>query len=202
MPENVYTQDIKDELLASGGNWLVESLYEMELPVLEENMSSTIYNKISAVSTMEGILYYSGKYQSMWPLIEEAWITNEKGSRSVIEDPEFSRIPTERTIVFYQKDIKFGGNYYQADYYIQPGVVRLSITNLTTLRYRAFPLMRPEKLRSEILILWDDEKLWFYGLTCFDFQNTFGLISERLLQNAFDYRMSALQGWFVDSVYQ
>lgn len=204
VPDSPLSDGIIETITRSGNNWIVESLYQMELPadISPDDLSLVIYNSLSAISSLEGILYYSGEHEGMWPLIEEAWITSENRSNVKIEDPFFQELPeSPRRTVFFQKDLKFGGNYYRADYYHESNCIRLSITNLSTLRYKAIPLMRPECLNNEILILWDDENLWFYGLTAFSMKNRLNLISERLMQNAFDYRLSALQGWLVDHIY-
>lgn len=204
IPESPLSRGIEETIRDSGNNWIVESLYKMELPpnISNDDLPLNIYNSLSAISTLKGILYYSGAHEGMWPLIEEAWITTENRSSDIVEDPFFQELPdSPRNVIFYQNDIKFGGNYYTADYYHGENSIRLSITNISTLRYKAIPVMRPECLNNEILILWDDENLWFYGLAAFSMKNRLNLISERLMQNAFDYRLSALQGWLVDHIF-
>jgi len=204
IPENVLSDGVNETISSSGNNWVVESLYKMELPAGKnpDELSLEIYNKLSAITSLSGILYYSGGNGGMWPLVNEAWIASDYRSNEKKDDPVFQELPTSpRSIIFYQDDTKFGGNYYQADYFHGERSIRLSITNLSTMRYKALPIMRPECLNNEILIMWDDENLWFYGLAAFSMKNRLNLISERLMQNAFDYRLSALQGWFVDNMY-
>lgn len=203
IPQTILSSGIINTIEESDNNWIVESLYLMELPDIDEDsMPLELLNSLCQISSLEGILYYSGANKSMWPLISDAWVTDENRSKLKLDDPFYSEIPeTPVEIVFYQDDIKFGGNYYTAQYYVSDNSIRLSILNISTLRYKGVPVMRSGRLNSEILITWNDNSLTFYGLSAFSLQNRLNLISEKRMQNAFDYRLSALQGWFVDQNY-
>jgi len=179
----------------------VELLYRMPLPETNgEDLMLHILQSISEVSSLEGILYFSGSRRVMYPYLEEAFPVEKKRSKNKIDDPVFSSLPTEpTTLSVYQKDTTFGKAWYDVTYQVTGSAIRLSMVNTTTMRYKMFPVLRDHRLNIELIIIPREDDLLFYGLAAFKLGNTFGI--EIDLDESFDHRMSALQIWFSNQTY-
>ena len=179
----------------------VELLYRMPLPVYQgDDMMLHILNRISRISTMEGIEYYSGSRKSMYPYLEKAAVVEDKKSETPIADLQFDSLPSKPgEFIIYQRDTTFGDTWYDVEMEYTGSAIRLSMTNTTTMWYKVFPVLRKDRLHIEMIIVPLKDELLFYGLAAFKLGNTFGF--EIPLDESFDHRMSALQVWFYNQVY-
>ncbi len=201
IPDFERTREIRDYVKEFDPSGSVELLYRMPLPSYSgEDLMLYILNRISRISTMEGLEYFSGSRQRMYPYLEKAFVVEKKGREEAVEDPQFSRLPGKpESFTVYQRDTTFGDTWYDVTMEYTGSAIRLSMVNVTTMRYKLFPVLRKERLHIEMIIIPREEDLIFYGLASFKLGNTFGI--EIDLDESFDHRMSALQVWFNNQVY-
>ncbi len=201
LPDFELSRQIRENLVDFDPSGTVEILYRMpKLETHEDNQMLYILNRMSRISTMEGIEYYSGSRKMMYPYLEEAFVAEMRKSETAVDDPHFDTLPREpRKITVYQNDTTFGKAWYDVYLETTGSAIRLSMTNTTTMRYKMFPVMRAERLHIEMIIIPREDDLLFYGLASFKLGNTFGI--ELKLDESFDHRMSALQVWFNNQVY-
>ncbi|MDA3956387.1 DUF6675 family protein [Oceanispirochaeta sp.] len=206
MPDFESKSRLEEELRRFEPSGVVELLYTMPLPELKnsegskEDMLLHILQSMSAISTLEGIEYWSGSRKKMYLYLEEAYVVEKNKSSKKSADPVFTTLPDEpRTISVFQKDTTFGKAWYDVSYEVRNDSIRLSMINTTTIRYKFFPVLRDERLLIELIVIPREKDLLFYGLAAFRLGNTFGI--EMKLDESFDHRMSALQTWFADQTY-
>ena len=70
----------------------------------------------------------------------------------------------------------------------------LESTNLTTMHYLFFPMVRPENSLTLILLIPDGERILFYGAVGAHTMRLLGL--ERSREDSFYNRLKAIYGWF------
>jgi len=192
---------VERDIRAFEPSGVVEVLYTMPLPDTGgQDMLLHILQSISAVSSLQGIEYWSGSRQSMYPYLEEAYAVEKRKSNKRIDDPVFNTLPVgPQTFAVYQNDTTFGKAWYDVTYEVTGDAIRLSMVNTTTIRYKFFPVLRDENLRIELVIVPGKKELLFYGLAAFKLGNTFGI--QLHLDQSFDHRMSAFQIWFSNQTY-
>ena len=180
---------------------IVELLYRMPLPdVAEEDMMLHILQSISHISTLKGIEYWSGSRQAMYPYLSDAYPVEKKRSSKVIDDPVFTSLPDKPyTLTVFQEDTTFGKAWHDVTYTVSDDAIRLTMINVTTIRYKMFPVLRNQRLRIEMVIIPGEEELLFYGMAAFRLGETFGI--KMRLDQSFDHRMSSLQTWFSNQTY-
>jgi hypothetical protein len=153
-----------------------------------------IYNILRSVSSMEGILYYSASRERMRTLFEKSYLIDSPESRRRLPDPVFTEIP-ERDVGFnIQKDLTFGENIYQTEYFSGPGYLASKTRNLTTMRYLLLPIIKPEKSLSYFILLPCQDRILFYGLTVARTMSFFGI--EKSREESFYNRIKAMIAWF------
>lgn len=181
---------------------VVELLYTMPIPETGgKDMMLHILQSISAVSTLEGIKYYSGSRKAMYPYLEEAYAVDKRKSHDKVADPVFNVLPSgPQTITVYQNDTTFGKAWYDVSFEVSEDAIQLTMINTTTIRYKLFPVLRDENLEIKLLVIPRENDLLFYGMAAFKLGNTFGI--ELSLDQSFDHRMSALQTWFSNQTYR
>jgi len=201
LPDFELSGDIQKEIRNFDPSGCVELLYRMpRLEGHEDEQMLYILNRVSRISTMEGIKYYSGSRQAMYPYLEKAAVVEKRKSEKKVGDPFFDSLPDRpHTITVYQRDTTFGNTWYDVDLETTPSAIRLSMINNTTMRYKMFPVLRKGRLHIELIIIPREDDLLFYGLAAFKIGNTFGI--DISLDQSFDHRMSALQVWFDKQVY-
>ncbi|QEN07015.1 hypothetical protein EXM22_03065 [Oceanispirochaeta crateris] len=201
MPDFASKPQLERTLREFKPSGIVELLYTMPLPETgNKDMMLHILQSLSAISTLEGIEYWSGSRQAMYPYLEEAYAVEKTRSSRKVADPVFTSLPKgPQTISVFQNDTTFGKTWYDVSFEVKGNSIRLSMINRTTIRYKFFPVLRDERLLIEMIIIPREEDLLFYGMAAFRLGNTFGI--EIDLDESFDHRMSALQTWFSNQTY-
>ena len=158
-----------------------------------------IYNLLRAVSTLEGIPYYSISNGQDLPLFTLSHAVTSSQNRTPIVDLVVTTIPASATVYVVIEDSSFGRNLYQATYRHEPAAILLELENLTTMWYHGIlPLIGRRAFHSYILVVPHQDGVLFYGVTA---ARTLDLAAVRSRAEAsLRNRMSAMERWFVSAI--
>ncbi|MFP3959295.1 MAG: DUF6675 family protein [Spirochaetaceae bacterium] len=175
----------------------VEALFLVEEHVEEETEKErdrALYNIFRAVSTMEGIEYYSASRERMRTFYHESYAVEDPESREPLSDPVVTEVPEEERIYVYQRDSSFGRNVYRVDYVRDGDAYLMSMTNLTRMYYGVLPVVAPENLEIHLTVMETEEGYLFYGACGVRVISLFGM--QDRARDSFYNRIEALYRWF------
>ena len=152
-----------------------------------------LYNHLRAVSTLQGIEYYSGSRGYHRTLYKQSYAIAGPDDRTPLPDPVVSGVPELATLYLVQEDSTFGSNVYQSDYRFDGTTITMQVRNLTTMWWSILPLVNPGDFRSVVSVTPTDQGLLFYaaaGIYTIDI----GGVRERS-QSSLRNRLDALERW-------
>ncbi|MBN2553880.1 MAG: hypothetical protein JXB06_13970 [Spirochaetales bacterium] len=155
-----------------------------------------IYNILRSISTMEGIEYYSASRERMRTLFASSYVIGGPENGTRLPDPVAGEIPSFSRLHAFQEDLTFGENLYVMDFRYTGDSFLLESTNLTTMHYLFFPMVRPGNSLTLILLIPDGERILFYGAVGAHTMRLLGL--ERSREDSFYNRLKAIYGWFTE----
>jgi hypothetical protein len=177
---------------------LVETLHIYEKPIPATAWSADeearLYNSLLALSTLTGLQYFSASRGIMRTFYESSTVVDGPSTRNSISDPVFSRPQSELTIYARQRDLTFGDNIYQYDYYSVPGGLIFVQQNLTPLRTGIITAVASNNLRSAVVVLDAGNYILVYAASMAKTASFPGL-RERI-GNSFANRAEAILNWF------
>ena len=165
-----------------------------EKPDMSATEEASLFNEILALSTLAGIQYYSASRGAMRTFYETSSVIDGPSSKKPLSDPVYSRPPAELTVYARQKDLTFGDNIYQYDFYYSPGSLIFIQQNLTALTAGIIPAVGKNKLRSVVAILDAESHLLVYAVSMAKAASLPGM-NERV-GNSFSNRVEAVVHWF------
>ncbi|MDR2785605.1 MAG: hypothetical protein LBB83_06795 [Treponema sp.] len=179
---------------------MVETLYLYKKPAAAARPLWTeaerlgLYNGILALSTLTGLQYYSASRKTMRTFYESSHVIDDPSAKTAAPDPVF-QIPRDRLTIFArQKDMTFGDNTYQYDYYSFPDALILVQENLSSLNYGIITAVGKNKLRSVMAVIDAGEYLLVYAVSMAKAASLPGM-KERI-GNSFSNRAEAMLKWF------
>lgn len=177
---------------------LVESVRQIAVPEDvrsdPEDEAHIIGTLLRAVSSMEGIEYYSERRGRYRTLFERSTRIDSADSRNPIEDSRPRQIPEQETMYVLQEDGTFGENVYRFDYEKSGESMLLVMTNKTRLSYGFLPAVGAENLRLIFAAVPTDEGILFYGLAGVEIPTILGM-GDRVAVS-FENRVNAVSDWF------
>lgn len=192
--ENAFSM-IGTSFFAYPENWEKMSYEEKRL---------TLVNILTSISTQEGITYISrtagGKPKT---LFSESFLVSEaENKKSKIDDPVYTEVPESISLCSYQKDNRFGGNFYSLDYTIKDEEVFLKINNITAMKFMGVKCVDVNGLYLYMDVVLCDEGILVCSMaTVYDQKPTVNLVFYTVdLESSFTRRLNALKDWFVASV--
>jgi hypothetical protein len=198
LPRNENVRNITSAIIKElSPSMLTESLYLYEKPAdspwtLKEK--NDLYNETLALSTLEGLQYYSASRKTMRTFYETSRVIDNPSSKKPVQDPRYNDPPASLTIYAKQKDLTFGDNIYQYDYYVYGDALVFVQQNLTSLTAGIIPAVGKNKLRSAVAVIDAGKYLLVYAAS---FAKTVSLpgMKDRIGQS-FSNRATAILGWF------
>ena len=169
---------------------------EAEQPDMSAAEEASLFNRVLALSTLAGIQYYSASRGEMRTLYETSSVIDGPSSKKAIGDPVYVRPPAELTVYSRQKDLTFGDNTYQYDFYYSPGALIFVQQNLTALTAGIIPAVGRNKLRSVVAVLDAEDCLLVYAVSMAKAASLPGM-NERV-GNSFYNRVEAIIHWFTN----
>ncbi len=169
-----------------------------------EEKRLAIVNILTAISTQKGIEYISRTAGNKpKTLFSESYLVSEpENKKSKIEDPVYTEVPGSISLFSYQKDNRFGGNFYSLDYTINGNEVFLRINNITAMKFMGVTCVKPEGLYLYMDVILCGEGLLVCSMaTVYDQKPTVSLVFYTVdLESSFTRRLNALKDWFFASV--
>ncbi|MDR2446517.1 MAG: hypothetical protein LBD58_04385 [Treponema sp.] len=155
---------------------------------------TALYNNILALSTLKGLQYYSVSHKGMRTFFEISQIIDDPSTQNPVDDPRRSVPPFSLTVYARQKDLTFGDNIYQYDYFASENTLALIQRNLTVMSVGIVPVVSKNMLRSVVVVIDAEECLLIYSAS---FAKTLSLpgVKNRVGQS-FANRAEAILGWF------
>ena len=152
-----------------------------------------LYNHLRAVSTLEGIEYYSGSRGSYRTLYRQSYAIAGPEDHTRQPDPVVGSVPEFATLHLFQEDSTFGSNVYQGDYRFDGTAITMQVRNLTTMWWSILPLVNPGHFRSVVTVTPTDRGLLFYAAAGIH-TISIGGVRERS-QASLRNRLDALERW-------
>jgi hypothetical protein len=181
---------------------MVETLHIYEKPRDAQKIAwsageeAALYNNVLALSTLAGLQYFSASRGVMRTFYETSSVIDGPVTKRPLPDPVYSRPPPEITVYARQKDLTFGDNIYQYDFYSSPGIMIFVQQNLTALTAGIIPAVGKNKLRSVVAVLDAGEYILVYAASM---AKTVALPGMReRVGNSFANRAEAVLHWFKD----
>ena len=197
LPDKPLAASLAGDLKSLNASVLVEALYvipvEKGFPA-RDDFQLNVYNTLHRISTMKGLKYWSQSNQRMQVMFNDAYIVADPKSKKPLPNPVALTISDQNSLYIFQDDARFGENTYEAVYRHNSGRFWVSMKNLTRMYYGIFPMVSPEKLRLDMIILPGEDYLVFYSVIGADVFTFFGM-EERALPS-FANRLAALFSWF------
>jgi len=192
-------RNVHDEL---GPSVIVETLHlykkppEADKPAMSAAEEASLFNEVLALSTLEGIEYFSATRGTMRTFYASSSVIDGPSSKKPLSDPKFSRPQAELKLYARQKDLTFGDNIYQYNFYYSKGAIIFIQENLTALTAGIIPAVGRNKLRSVVAVLDADEYLLVYAASLAKAASVPGM-NDRV-GNSFSNRAEAIVRWFSD----
>ena len=149
---------------------------------------------LRAVSSMEGIEYYSesrGRYRT---LFERSTRIDNPEDRRPLQDSQPRQIPDREEIYVLQEDGTFGENVYRFEYEALGAGMLLIMTNETRLSWGILPAVGSHNLRLIFAAVPTEEGILFYGLAGVNIPAIFGMGNR--IGVSFENRVNAMSDWF------
>ena len=185
-----------------GPSVMVETLHiykkpaEAEKTIWSAGEETALYNSVLALSTLAGLQYFSATRGVMRTFYETSSVIDGPSGKKPLADPVYARPPSELTLYARQKDLTFGDNIYQYEFYTAPGAIIFIQQNLTSLTAGIIPAVGKNKLRSFVAVLDAGEYLLVYASSMAKAASLPGM-NERV-GNSFANRAEAVLHWFSD----
>jgi len=137
-------------------NIVVESLRLYKKPSSQGNWTASerteLFNGIVALSTLKGIEYFSKSRNRMHLLYESSTIIDGPVNKNPRPDPVFGTPPAELNVYVRQKDLTFGDNVYEANYYSGESSFIVLLDNVTALSYGLVTVVGKNKFKTVVAI--------------------------------------------------
>ena len=187
-------------------NIMVETLYLHKKPEQSCTSSETwdniqktgLYNQLLAISTLEGIQYYSASRGTMRTFFEYSRVIDQPNARNPapLSDPVFNTPPQSFSLYARQKDLTFGDNIYQYSFRtVRDGIFFIQ-ENITSLTYGVIPAVGKGNLRSVFAVFDCGDTLLIYSAS-FVKSLSVSSLNERI-SVSFSNRAEAVIKWFAD----
>jgi len=205
IPDGSWKQRISSGIGEKQLNLAIEGLFlfkDFDLESFENDPETSLvklYNRLQAVSTLEGIEYYSASRKKMRVLFEESRrIPDLDQPKNSLDDNISGNLPGEEFFYVHQKDTTFGNSESLMTLYYDEPVISTVLVNQTDIRFKILKVIDKEKLEIHLVILPTDEGLLFYAVMGAD---TLKIKKFReIAHRSFENRIKALYAWYVDDL--
>lgn len=150
-------------------------------------------NKISAISTLSGIDYYSTSRKAMRVFYESAYVVGSPSDKTRLGDPSYARLPPRAEVYALMKDLTFGENLYLITYHFTPSALVFVQENVKTVFLGPIPVAGKNEMRSVAAILDAGAYNLVYAATMVKAPSIPGFTSK--ISASFSSRLDALMEW-------
>lgn len=154
-----------------------------------------IFNSLRAISTLQGIEYYSASRERMRTFFYDACIIDSPESNIRQPDPVVGIIPDYDKQIIYTSDSSFGKNHFDVTYLYYNDYFAMLMENRTKVTKFIFTVAEPGEMKTYMLIVPKNNYILFYGVSTIKTFNLFGAIEEKG-KNSLYNRLVAFYNWF------
>jgi hypothetical protein len=173
------------------------------LSLVEKNTSENDIEKairtMQAISTMEGILYYSSTRRKIDILYPFCYMIDNPVNKNKIPDIT-GPLAENRPYFFYQKDNSLGKCAYELYFSRGEAEVAICSENYDPLKVALFTAIEAHYLQIHISVIDIGSDFLLYILVQAVFPTTYGY--ENLMSKSFSSRADALSIWFSDNYHK
>jgi len=166
--------------------------------VWNDKLRTALFNKLTAISTLTGIEYFSASRNAMRTFYEYSSVIDSPSSKKPLPDPVFEQIPVKYTLYARQKDLTFGDNIYRYEYTVTGNALFFIQENMTSLSYGIIPAVSKNKLRSVLAVIDCGDSLLIYAVSMAKAASVPGMTDR--IGNSFRNRADAVYKWFISDV--
>jgi hypothetical protein len=183
-------------------NVMVETLFLFQKPAeadrngWTQNELSALYNEIIAISSLQGIQYYSASRSAMRIFYETSSVVDGPSTKRPLPDPSYWSPPAELSLYARQKDLTFGDNIYLYTYHYSPGIMIIIQENVTSLTYGIITAVGRNNLNSMVALLDAGDSIVIYAISMARTATFLG-IRDRI-GDSFSNRAEAILQWVND----
>jgi hypothetical protein len=153
-----------------------------------------LFNRLTALSTLAGIEYYSASRQAMRIFYETSQVIDGPDKKKPLSDPSYDTLPSSLILHARQKDLTFGDNIYRYDYHTGAGFLFFVQENLTTMTAGIIPAVGKNKFRSMVAVIDAGDVLLIYAAAMAKAASIPGM-GDRI-GASFTNRINAVLQWF------
>lgn len=155
-------------------------------------------NKLTAVSTMQGINYYSSTRGKTRTLFTRAFIPRVAGTKDAAPDPVFRTPPDNLTLEVFLEDTTFGEGWYAMTLSTAGDCLLAGLTNKTPLSLGPVKVLDEEEMELILLVVpLPGELLLYASGTARLGKNS---LLEKYVERSLYYRIQAMKEWLVEAL--
>lgn len=170
----------------------------------QEEKMLRLFNLMTAVSEQKGAMYISrtAGYKPKVLLEESYAVSDPDNSKSKIQDPVFTELPSSYSMYAYQEDNRFGGNIFEIDYTASDCEVFMKITNRTAMKFFGITCVEKGKLSMYLDAYCTSEGIIVSGLaTIYDRKPTISVLFYTVdIEESFERRIMGLKDKFIENI--
>jgi hypothetical protein len=176
---------------------MVETLALFQKPSAEKwskAEQTSLFNQLTALSTLAGIQYYSASRQTMRVFYETSQVIDGPDSKKPQPDPAHNTLPEMFELYARQKDLTFGDNIYRYNYHTGADILFFVQENLTSMTAGIIPAVGKNKFRSMVAVIDAGDVLLIYAAAMAKAASVPGM-GDRI-GASFTNRINAVLQWF------
>jgi len=194
--DNDLKQFLSVEMETLNPGIMVEALYLFNKPADSLTEKEEIFNKLTAISTLAGIQYYSASRGVMRTLFEYSAVIDGPDTKRPLADPFYRILPAKLTVYTRQKDLTFGDNIYLYNFFNADNGIFFMQENITTMNYSFVPVIRKGNLKIIMAVFDCGGSLLIYTVSMAKAVTLPGM--GEWIGNSFSNRAEAILKWFTD----
>jgi len=156
-----------------------------------------LFNRLTAISTLTGIEYYSASRKAMRVFYESSTVIDDPARKKPLPDPSFTVLPNSHVLYAQQKDLTFGDNIYRFEYRTGADIIFFSQENLSSMNAGIIPAIGKNKFRTVMAVIDTGDTLLVYAAAMAKTASIPGM-GDRI-GSSFTNRIKAILKWFKDT---
>jgi hypothetical protein len=157
---------------------------------------TSLFNQLTALSTLTGIQYYSASRKAMRVFYESSTVIDDPAGKKPRPDPSFSVLPDSLSLYARQKDLTFGDNIYRFEYHASADIIYFLQENLSSMNAGIIPAIGRNKFRTVMAVIDAGDSILIYAAAMAKAASIPGM-GDRV-GASFTNRVKAILKWFVD----
>jgi hypothetical protein len=181
------------ELKPSVGAELLRIIHGPGMPMDAAAGLLVLYNALHAVSTMQGVTYWSVTRGKPQVLFLQSYAISAPSKPDRLLDPVFTEVPAEHEMFTFQEDNSFGKNIFSEHFVARADHIIVKTENLSAITFLLVPIIKPRGLVSQVVVVPSGNDILFYGLACISTGMPLGDKESRV--QSLENRLVALAEW-------